>query len=107
MHAPISPREEVHHHLVLLSPSVPCCNPRKTGKRNSGELLYFSGEDENELGCRHTHLRRLSREFPANPRRVGRRARYQSLRLVDFRRPPRFSRQFTAKLRRVRRRVRT
>ncbi|XP_050124700.1 uncharacterized protein LOC126601973 isoform X4 [Malus sylvestris] len=92
MHAPISPREEVHHHLVLLSPSVPCCNPRKTGKRNSGELLYFSGEDENELGCRHTHLRRLSREFPANPRRVGRRAR--------------FSRQFTAKLRRVRRRVR-
>ncbi|XP_050160628.1 uncharacterized protein LOC126634176 isoform X2 [Malus sylvestris] len=103
-HAPISPARGRPLIVAIssFSLSVPCCNPRKPGKELRRVPIF---PDEIEAGCRHTHLRRLSREFPAKPRRVGRRARYQSLRLVDFRRPPRLSRQFPVKPRRVRRRV--
>nr|XP_028949194.1 uncharacterized protein LOC108172717 [Malus domestica] len=96
-HAPISPARGRPLIVAIssFSPSVPCCNPRKPGKELRRVPIF---PDEIEAGCRHTHLRRLSREFPAKPRRVGRRA--------SFRRPPRLSRQFPAKPRQVRRRVR-
>nr|XP_028949195.1 uncharacterized protein LOC114821310 [Malus domestica] len=96
-HAPISPARGRPLIVAIssFSLSVPCCNPRKPGKELRRVPIF---PDEIEAGCRHTHLRRLSREFPAKPRRVGRRA--------SFRRPPRLSRQFPAKPRQVRRRVR-
>ncbi|XP_070675093.1 uncharacterized protein [Malus domestica] len=95
-HLPCARKTPHRRHLVLL-PLCPVLQPQET-RKGTPASSYFPGEDEIEAGCRHTHLRRLSREFPAKPRRVGRRA--------SFRRPPRLSRQFPAKTRRVRRRVR-
>ncbi|XP_028952447.2 uncharacterized protein [Malus domestica] len=95
-HLPCARKTPHRRHLVLL-PLCPVLQPQET-RKGTPASSYFPGEDEIEAGCRHTHLRRLSREFPAKPRRVGRRA--------SFRRPPRLSRKFPAKLRRVRRRVR-
>ncbi|XP_050124571.1 uncharacterized protein LOC126601843 isoform X3 [Malus sylvestris] len=103
-HLPCARKTPHRRHFVLL-PLCPVLQPQET-RKGTPASSYFPGEDEIEAGCRHTHLRRLSREFPAKPRRVGRRPRYQSLRLVDFRRPPRLSRHFPAKPRRVRCRVR-
>ncbi|XP_070675091.1 uncharacterized protein [Malus domestica] len=94
-HLPCARKTPHRRHLVLL-PLCPVLQPQET-RKGTPVSSYFPGEDEIEAGCRHTHLRRLSREFPAKPWRVGRRA--------SFRRPPRLSRQFPAKPRRVRRHV--